>query len=88
MLQTAKLHVVGSYGAHQDEAVFGTGGKYAFCDLQWTQSDRHKVVTDHSQYRGAQCTLSTHIKTGDCFGVVLISGQNAARLEGGEGKRT
>ena len=27
--------------------------------------------------------LSTHIKTGDCFGVVLISGQNAARLEGG-----
>ena len=46
------------------------------------------MVTDHSQYRGAQCTLSTRIKTGDCFGVVLISGQNAARLEGGEGKGT
>ena len=31
---------------------------------------------EHSVY------LVTHIETGDCFGVVLISGQNAARLEG------
>lgn len=45
------------------------------------QAHRHIILSDPGHW-----TISTHIKAGDCFGVVLVDAQDATRLQQGGGQ--